>query len=646
MSTSNRSEVVAASRTRSGSYKNEIESPLSDDAPCQQHFHHLKSSFEDLSDRSTKPRVQCGSKVSKLKDIFNSVQKDDKGASPRGAQVEKSPETKRQKSLETTVTRQKDTSPTKMSPLLKAANHVQRFNTTRAMFAKLEEESRLAKETKTARERSRQISKGRNLGVTSPIWSPTSSSSASPENRKRSPSQDSLGSTSGDQITKSKFSETCSSSDSKLNYTIKAEVQNRCSHKDQFLTTKERSDSDPSRKHDFQDSSNSESESNPIPRSYEHDQWNPLTMSSPTVHATLKTQDSTSSEKSDLSNVSGGLLWKRKQMKRDILLDLDMQPNADQCKVKSLNVDQKLDGTRRLLSDNLDSPDADSSVEDSRTFSTPDSSASYLHSDNSAACSTEDVRDTDEMSSRGFGDEVPQFASGGMLQDVDSSLPPKNLWYANGNVEEECPASEIFAWCTKSRPSSRSLDTPSDKVNEIPVRPLRSSRSSDILDDKLSEVSSSDVPSSYRNSVIEVTTPPEGASGIVTANVITSIGATSNGSLQISAEAPTSSTKTSMVSPPIPPPRRSIPKSPESSDITFIPKTVAGTVKSSKFSNQSQETSPDLLESSVEIGRQPIEDNDPLVIQHEKATLFKLNDGHIFVEAMTPEEQDKLLSRR
>ena len=647
-----RDEVVAASRTRSGSYKKEIESPLSDDSSCQQYFYNLKSSFEDLSERSTKYRTQCGSKVSKLKDIFNSVKKEDKGASSRGAPPEKSPETKRQKTIETVVTRQKDTSPTKTSPLLKAANHVQRFNTTRAMFAKLEEESRLAKENKLTRERSRQMSKGRNLSVTSPIWSPTSSSSASPENRKRSPSQDSLGSASGDHISKSKISDTCSSSDSKLNYTSKADVQIHRSHKGQFLHTKDRSESDPSVKYDLLDSSNSESELNPMQRSYEYERRNSLTTGCPTVHSVLKTQDSTSSEKSDLSNVSGSLLWKRKQMKRDILLDLEMQPNSDQCKVKSLNVDEKLDGSRQLLSDNLDSPDADSSIEDSRTFSTPDSSVSYLHSDNSTACSIEDIHSTDGIITKGFDEEVSQFASGGMLEDI---LPSKNQWnnYANGNVEEECPASEIFAQCTKSRPSSRSLDTSGDsvdKLNEIHVRPKRSSRSSDVFEDvdKLSEVSSSDVPSSYRNSVIEVTTPPEGASGAAAAvNIGSYIGAISNGSLQTSAEASTSCTKSGMVSPPIPPPRRSIPRSPESSDGTFIPKT--GTVnKSSKFSDHSQEhiSSPDLLASSVENGRQLMEDKDPLLRRHEKANLYKLNDSHVYVEAMTPEEQDKLLSRR
>ncbi|XP_052831992.1 neurabin-1-like [Octopus bimaculoides] len=637
-----RDEVVAASRSRSGSnsgsiHRVDLRSSSPEDLACQQQFHNLKSSFEDLASERSRNRNRCGTNVSKLKNIFNSAKSEEKIQTSHGFASEVSPEYKQKRSVDGSGVKPKESSPTKTSPLLKASNHVQRFNSTRAMFAKLEEETRIAKE------RSRKVGgRSRNLSITSPIWSPTSSSSASPENRKRSPSQESLGSSQGDSSLKSKLNDTHSSSDSKLSK-CNAKVDNnlKSSVKDQFL--RPRGCSEPNLKikdsvsqpnYNIPDSESTIVKSVASAESADALVKNAITTGSPTVHTSMKSPAGSLNDKNELCNVSGNLLWKRKQMKRAVLLDLD------QCKVTSLNVDQNRDySSQKSLNDNLDSPE--SSVEETRTFSTPDSSVSYPHSDNSAACSTEDI--PAGMLSRDFQDEENEFSSYGLLEEIESDLSSRGtqllLHSSHGNKKDadQLQMEEEFHQFNQLHQIPRVSDGLTDGINDI---------------DKLSEVSSSDVTSSYRNSVIEMTSPqledsPTGAHKefLTTENRV---------QFPKVMPSPTNTcVNVPVVSPPVPPPRKSIPKSPENKDLKFISKTVSGCPVSadnlsSKYSDL-QGTNGEVAKSAhppMEYTSYEAEDEESSSqALSEKDILFQITDETTSVEAMTPDEQDKLLSR-
>ncbi|CAI9739466.1 neurabin-1 isoform X8 [Octopus vulgaris] len=637
-----REEVVAASRSRSGSnsgsiHRADLRSSSPEDFACQQQFQNLKSSFEDLASERSRNRNRCGTNVSKLKNIFNSAKSEEKIQTSHGFASEVSPEYMQKRSVDGSGVKPKESSPTKTSPLLKASNHVQRFNSTRAMFAKLEEETRIAKE------RSRKVGgRSRNLSITSPIWSPTSSSSASPENRKRSPSQESLGSSQGDSSLKSKLNDTHSSSDSKLSK-CNAKVDNnlKSSVKDQFLRPRGCSDpnlmikdsvSQPN--YNIPDSESTIVKSVASAESAAALVKNSITTGSPTVHTSLKSPAGSLNDKNELCNVSGNLLWKRKQMKRAVLLDLD------QCKVTSLNVDKNRDySSQKSLNDNLDSPE--SSVEETRTFSTPDSSVSYPHSDNSAACSTEDI--PAGMLSRDFQDEENEFSSYGLLEEIESDLSSRGtqlLLHSSHGIKkdaDEIQMEEEFHQFNQLHQVPRVSDGLNDGINDI---------------DKLSEVSSSDVTSSYRNSVIEMTSPqiedsPTGAHKefLTTENRV---------QFPKVMPSPTNTcVNVPVVSPPVPPPRKSIPKSPENKDLMFISKTVSGCPVSadnlsSKYSDL-QGTNGEVAKSAhppMEYTSYEAEDEESSSqALSEKDILFQITDEHTPVEAMTPDEQDKLLSR-
>ncbi|KAJ8320723.1 hypothetical protein KUTeg_002310 [Tegillarca granosa] len=206
-----RSDVLAASRYRSGSLLDEQEN----NPPS--HISH-KSGDEnshpsaDLKSRSFKSvtndngrltsdmsaAAKFGSNVSKMKELF---QPGNTGSGRRmdkieltkphsmhhtPPEIEKSPEVKRKK----TTDRNRKSQP--LSPshseqnLLSATSHVERFNYTRALFAKLEEQNKTI-DPVHVRVRGRSPAAGGtggSSGALSPALSPHSSSPTSPERRK------------------------------------------------------------------------------------------------------------------------------------------------------------------------------------------------------------------------------------------------------------------------------------------------------------------------------------------------------------------------------------------------------------------------------------------------------------------------------
>lgn len=148
---------------------------------------------------ASRSHVKFRSNVSKIKEIFQT------GEEGRGGETkshltrhpppvpEKSPEIKKKRTFDMSGLRGgKAMSPPRSSDpkkLLDATNHVDRFNYTRALFARLDQQARantLEPDRYTARKTSPRTTSP------SPVLSPTLSSPSSPEGRVRSPSEDIL----------------------------------------------------------------------------------------------------------------------------------------------------------------------------------------------------------------------------------------------------------------------------------------------------------------------------------------------------------------------------------------------------------------------------------------------------------------------
>ena len=202
-----RSEVLIASKHRSGSLL-ESEDLVSPTEPLS------PSSVEENTppvfppaynaDSLTRSR-KVGSKVSRIKEMFQSTNGTEENKfqpiKPQQTSFHYSshiisppPTSKRKlpqdpKSPPPTATRLREaTSPTTtgtMKSLHEPTNHVQRFNYTRALFARLEEE------TKAQQERERLRRPSPVSGATSPVLSPDRLTARSPDGYKRTPSEDS-----------------------------------------------------------------------------------------------------------------------------------------------------------------------------------------------------------------------------------------------------------------------------------------------------------------------------------------------------------------------------------------------------------------------------------------------------------------------
>ncbi|XP_071101486.1 neurabin-1-like isoform X2 [Haliotis cracherodii] len=198
-SSSDRKDVLEASRTRSGSLKREnIENQPPEDLS--------KTEFEEGGNQLRGFR----SKVSKMKEMFQASMSGDKASSkpeikltkPHSApsstsnswqrdtkptplgDLDKSPEIKRKRVSDVISPTSKSAEISPSDNLLEATNHVQRFNYTRNMFARMEQENKIAQE----RERNIRIRRPspNRLGRshTPPTLSPVSTSPSSPERHK------------------------------------------------------------------------------------------------------------------------------------------------------------------------------------------------------------------------------------------------------------------------------------------------------------------------------------------------------------------------------------------------------------------------------------------------------------------------------
>ncbi|XP_067687835.1 neurabin-1-like isoform X3 [Haliotis asinina] len=197
---SDRKEVLEASRTRSGSLKREnIENQPPEDLSKLEFeeggvqlrgFRSKVSKMKEMFQASmsgdkasySKPEIKLTKPLSAPSSTTNSWQRDTKPAP--SADLDKSPEIKRKRVSDAVSPTSKSTEVSPSDNLLDAANHVQRFNYTRNMFARMEQENKIAQE----RERNIRIRRAspNRLGRshTPPALSPVSTSPSSPERHK------------------------------------------------------------------------------------------------------------------------------------------------------------------------------------------------------------------------------------------------------------------------------------------------------------------------------------------------------------------------------------------------------------------------------------------------------------------------------
>ncbi|XP_060080061.1 protein piccolo-like [Ylistrum balloti] len=202
-----RYDVLRASRFRSGSVVDDVENlppSMNDNMETQEDVKSAPVGNENVfnnreSSISGRSHVKFRSNVSKIKEMFQT------GEDVRGGEFkvnltrqpppvpEKSPEIKKKKTFDLSSLRDgKAMSPPRSSDpkkLLDATNHVDRFNYTRALFARLDQQAR-----SNTLEPDRYLTRKTSPRTTSPspVLSPTLSSPSSPEGRVRSPSEDIL----------------------------------------------------------------------------------------------------------------------------------------------------------------------------------------------------------------------------------------------------------------------------------------------------------------------------------------------------------------------------------------------------------------------------------------------------------------------
>ena len=197
-----RDEVLVASRHRSGSSVDEEDNIIPPKSPpsLQMTSSTVHNDNIPVRDQGSIGRLKAGSTVSRMKERFqqgSGVSNDNKANSlpsrftPSSVDTDKSPETKRKKMTEVSTSRVGQSLGSAHSDLNlnEATNHVQRFNYTRALFARLEEQNRATHEP-VKLTRPRRLSPSGGFKTPSPMLSPSASSPTSPEPYKRSPSDD------------------------------------------------------------------------------------------------------------------------------------------------------------------------------------------------------------------------------------------------------------------------------------------------------------------------------------------------------------------------------------------------------------------------------------------------------------------------
>ncbi|XP_021363713.1 uncharacterized protein LOC110456969 isoform X1 [Mizuhopecten yessoensis] len=200
-----RYDVLRASRRRSGSVVDEVENlppSVKDEMETQESVKSAPIVNENVfnnGDGIGRSHVKFRSNVSKIKEMFQTgddVKAGETKSNPTRHPPpvpEKSPEIKKKKTFDLSSIRAgKALSPPRSSDpkkLLDATNHVDRFNYTRALFARLDQQARA-----NTLEPDRYLARKTSPRTTSPspILSPTLSSPSSPEGRVRSPSEDVL----------------------------------------------------------------------------------------------------------------------------------------------------------------------------------------------------------------------------------------------------------------------------------------------------------------------------------------------------------------------------------------------------------------------------------------------------------------------
>ncbi|XP_061183587.1 neurabin-1-like isoform X2 [Saccostrea echinata] len=181
-----RAEILAGSRVRSGSAFSDEGSQK--ESPVSSRTSSLNSSNMEgntVGDSALRGRLLYGSNVSRMKEKFQQGSRKPEEARSLSAsramtsEGDRSPETKRKKTCDVQSTGNMQTENNQPN-LHDAANHVQRFMYTRALFAKMEEKSRAPVEPV-------QLTRPRKLSssATGPL-----SPALSPDHTKRAPSKD------------------------------------------------------------------------------------------------------------------------------------------------------------------------------------------------------------------------------------------------------------------------------------------------------------------------------------------------------------------------------------------------------------------------------------------------------------------------
>lgn len=509
-----RAEALAVSRIRGNSLKREEQENLPPkEAPKP--FSALKASFEDLSrnpESNYSARRNFGSKVGRLKSMFQSghVGKSEKGAedllksppSPGGAQniphieLDKSPEVKRKKTSElhshSSAGLPLDRSPTRQeSRLLETASHVERFNHTRAMFARMEEENRQASE-RQARLRYRKHSPGGTSSSTSPALSPISSTPTSPDGRKRSPSRE--------RIAKSASHESLG---------------------------KPRSSSDPARVNKISYRSNTDP-TQPRPRSENFDQ-----VSVSGIHS----RSEGNLRGGNFPNAPGGLLYKRRSQEDEILEELrrDAERNGEHqlsdWSEKDVREYSSHSNSRPSLRkeeamdtgvDNRPYDDVQHNSQYSRdnnanqgrrsrrdhyissTYQHKHSQQQQQHQQPSGMAGTHDHRDSEVvMRRKNQGEYQSHVAAGKRLskEEIQAAIDRADVYLSHVSSPETTPErkpEKSKRWSQEQRAVATEDQT--DNTGEVrewtKYKSQRHSRGSDHLDDKVSDVSKLDEISS------------------------------------------------------------------------------------------------------------------------------------------------------
>ena len=186
-----RSEVLVASRRRSGSTTDDLENEsvavpkvaLPTKNPDVNKQNMTSVGEAGLNNDRSRSNLNFGSKVSKMKELFQPLGGKEDGnifGRTQPPEAEKSPEIKRKKISEQRMPRQEKR---QIDPkgLLDATNHVQRFNFTRALFAKMDEQSRSSQDINRSRKASPRS--GARTSSPSPVISPVGSTPTSPERK-------------------------------------------------------------------------------------------------------------------------------------------------------------------------------------------------------------------------------------------------------------------------------------------------------------------------------------------------------------------------------------------------------------------------------------------------------------------------------